>query len=131
MHVEERLSARHVALQKVARTQAGDAVGIFQVAQVDRRNRHAYLTLLLNGEQRDLTRRSIAQFLRLAFRDLPLRMLYLAAPADDLAVMDHVGNVAQEIGRLREDERRGPGVHVDVVMYEILAKEFEKFSDGQ
>lgn len=121
MFLEDRISARHVALQKVARAPGGDPVGLLQVAQFDRQNQHAYLTLLLDGDRQDLAREAVARFLGLAFHALPLRMLYLAAPADDLAVIDHVGPVVQEIGRLRDHERRGPGVHEDVVMYEVLA----------
>jgi hypothetical protein len=108
-----------VAVQQTAWTDDRQPAGLFQVTDVSERDGTGLLHLLVDPRHAEPLGDELAGFLAEAFEAHPLRKLCLWAAADELAVPDFLGVRAHQVGRLAAHDRRGPGEHADMLIYEI------------
>jgi hypothetical protein len=109
-----------VATQRVTLDADGQPSGLVQLTDVNLINRTARLEVIACDPA--LIETSVRIFLRQAFEDFPLRIVYLHAVADALDVAALVPD-AKEVGRLREHHLRGRGTYEDLAIHELRLPE--------
>jgi hypothetical protein len=106
-------------LAQVAERPAGRRpVAVFHVDAVDPVNGFGHLGILADPAQRAEVQEGLQAFARLAFGELGLRKLCVAAAVDELRA-EILGPAARPVGRFVAAERRGARRYVDVTAHEL------------
>jgi hypothetical protein len=114
-----------IAAQRTVWTDDHRPAGLLQVTDVSERDGTGMLDLLVDPVHTAALRHELVRFLNQAFADLPLRKLSVWACDDEMAVPRYLGTVAHPAGRLAGHDRRGPGQHADMLIYEIWKEDVD------
>jgi hypothetical protein len=108
-----------VAMQQKVRRERATPAALLQLANIDLLHGFAELALLADGQEFDLVRAGLADFLTRAFREFPIRKVCVTAVPMDVDVSAYMGQKLQPVGRLERHVRRGENQFVDVELFEL------------
>lgn len=115
----QRLLWDQVYLQKALRTDAGAAAGLLQLVDLDLHDGIGRLGLLLDRARMTSLAPGVEDFLRLSFRNFPLRKICVVAPCDAFDAPGWFGPQLRCVGTFAAHERRGRDTYADVAIHEI------------